>query len=213
MSWNKFLIKVDRFFAWTLLVTMLFYFLSGYGITKNIISAQFSYNLHTIYLPVVILTAFIGHTSYAIHLALKRWRIWNGYTRALLITFYAAFLIFFLYIQMFYKPNASSETKSTSQASDNEKLNSSASEESPSATVSGPASDKTFTLAELSKYNGRNGNPAYVAVDGVVYDVSAVFINGRHFSHLAGSELSNAFYLQHAKSAITKYPAVGLLQS
>ena len=25
-----------------------------------------------------------------------------------------------------------------------------------------------FTIEELSKYNGRNGNPAYVAIDGIV---------------------------------------------
>ncbi len=33
---------------------------------------------------------------------------------------------------------------------------------------------KTFTLEELKQFNGQNGQPAYVAVDGVVYDVSNV---------------------------------------
>jgi len=33
---------------------------------------------------------------------------------------------------------------------------------------------RTFTEAELSKYNGRNGNPAYVAVNGIVYDVTNI---------------------------------------
>ena len=31
---------------------------------------------------------------------------------------------------------------------------------------------KTFTKEELSKYDGQNGQPAYVAIEGVVYDVS-----------------------------------------
>lgn len=33
---------------------------------------------------------------------------------------------------------------------------------------------KVFDAAELAKYDGQNGNPAYVAVDGKVYDVSNV---------------------------------------
>ena len=30
-----------------------------------------------------------------------------------------------------------------------------------------------LTLEELAKFNGKDGNPAYVAVDGIIYDVSA----------------------------------------
>ena len=30
-----------------------------------------------------------------------------------------------------------------------------------------------FTLAELAKYNGISGNPSYVAINGIVYDLSA----------------------------------------
>lgn len=33
---------------------------------------------------------------------------------------------------------------------------------------------KTFTTTELAEFDGRNGHPAYVAVKGVVYDVSNV---------------------------------------
>ena len=32
--------------------------------------------------------------------------------------------------------------------------------------------EKIFTKNELAQYNGQNGQPAYVAVQGVVYDVS-----------------------------------------
>lgn len=34
--------------------------------------------------------------------------------------------------------------------------------------------EKIFTEEELGKYDGQNGNPAYVAIDGVVYDVTDV---------------------------------------
>jgi predicted heme/steroid binding protein len=49
-----------------------------------------------------------------------------------------------------------------------------------------------LTKEDLAKYNGKNGMPAYVAVDGVVYDVSGVkaWKNGRHEGNSAGSDLT-----------------------
>lgn len=41
----------------------------------------------------------------------------------------------------------------------------------------------TFTASQLSQYDGKNGHPAYVALKGVVYDVSLVkklWVNGSH---------------------------------
>jgi len=77
--------------------------------------------------------------------------------------------------------------------------------------VSNTSAAKTFTLAQLAKYNGLNGQPAYVAVDGDVYDLSAKFQQGKHFSHYAGTELTNAFYSYHAKRSLASYPIVGTL--
>lgn len=38
--------------------------------------------------------------------------------------------------------------------------------------------EKAFTVTELASFNGQNGNPAYIAVDGVVYDVTKVAVWG-----------------------------------
>ena len=50
----------------------------------------------------------------------------------------------------------------------------------------------TFNQTELAKYNGQDGQPAYVAVDGVVYDVTGVaaWAGGKHHGNLAGQELT-----------------------
>ena len=61
-------------------------------------------------------------------------------------------------------------------------------------------SQKTFTLEELSKYNGKNGNPSYVAVNGIVYDVSKIrqWQGGAHYGLMAGQDLSSYFKACHA---------------
>jgi predicted heme/steroid binding protein len=68
-----------------------------------------------------------------------------------------------------------------------------------------------LTQDELARYNGQNGMPAYVAVNGVIYDVTTVFVRGKHFNHLAGQDLTGAFFRQHVPSALSGYPIVGQL--
>jgi predicted heme/steroid binding protein len=69
---------------------------------------------------------------------------------------------------------------------------------------------RAFDKAELAQFDGKNGQPSYVAVDGVVYDLSMVFKDGTHHSHQAGEELTDAFFSKHAASRIQKYPVVGV---
>ena len=42
---------------------------------------------------------------------------------------------------------------------------------------------KEFTLEELAQYDGSNGKPSYVVIDGIVYDLSKVtaWKGGKHF--------------------------------
>ena len=46
--------------------------------------------------------------------------------------------------------------------------------EAPVGTTDAEIPDKTFTLEELAQFDGQKGRAAYVAVDGVVYDVTNV---------------------------------------
>lgn len=72
-----------------------------------------------------------------------------------------------------------------------------------------------FTLEELSKYNGKDGMPAYVAVDGVVYDVSdkTLWAGGEHQNRVsAGRDLSEAILQSpHGKAKLEELPIVGVL--
>jgi predicted heme/steroid binding protein len=73
---------------------------------------------------------------------------------------------------------------------------------------------KVFTLSELAKYNGNNGSKSYIAVDGIVYDVTRYFVNGYHQGmHLAGTDATAVFNASpHSKSMLSLLPVVGKLQ-
>lgn len=72
-----------------------------------------------------------------------------------------------------------------------------------------------FTLEQLSQYTGKNGSPAYVAVDGVVYNVTnnRLWAGGNHFWGLtAGKDLSTEFLSCHPGAMVLSVlPVVGYL--
>ncbi len=84
-------------------------------------------------------------------------------------------------------------------------------------TTTGSAENGTLelTLAELAKYNGKDGQPAYVAVDGVIYDVSAYpkWKNGEHNGYSAGNDLTEIIKTKspHGVAKLKGVPVVGKL--
>lgn len=72
-----------------------------------------------------------------------------------------------------------------------------------------------LTLEELSQYNGKNGQPAYIALDGIIYDVSNAiqWKNGEHHGFEAGNELTQEmkFVSPHGLSKLEDVIAVGKL--
>ncbi|WP_243109374.1 cytochrome b5 domain-containing protein [Anaerophilus nitritogenes] len=75
---------------------------------------------------------------------------------------------------------------------------------------------KEFTIEELSQYDGSNAKPAYVAVNGIVYDLSieATWGGGTHFGLYAGKDLTNQFMSCHGnkQEILRNLPKVGILR-
>lgn len=74
---------------------------------------------------------------------------------------------------------------------------------------------REFTLSELNQYDGSMGKPAYVAVNGIVYDVSNALSWGgaTHFGLQAGKDLTAEFQSCHGMAQILqKLPKVGTLK-
>lgn len=89
---------------------------------------------------------------------------------------------------------------------------------SKAAAVSSAAvvdADRFFTKDELAKFNGKNGQPAYIAFDGVVYDVSGVkaWKSGSHKGYAAGRDITEMLKkAPHGIKVISKLKKVGALK-
>ncbi len=211
----KFWIKLDRLAAWILLACMILYFISGYGMTKGLIDSKLALNLHDIWLPIVVIISFCIHGAFATRLAFIRWGIWNILIKIIWCVIFVSFLCGFLYVEIFYK-----ETKNTTKNSISNTVTSSNSNtqvftsSTSSSAVSSTNLQKIYTADTLSVYNAKNGQPSYVAIDGVVYDVSTLFVDGTHYGCSAGQDVTSAFDAEkkHKQVILDNYPIVGTYQ-
>ena len=73
------------------------------------------------------------------------------------------------------------------------------------------AKAKTFSKTELAKYDGKNGNKAYIAYNGKVYDVSAIWVNGYHHNLKAGTDITIIYNLcnKHGSSIFSIFTIIG----
>ena len=72
-----------------------------------------------------------------------------------------------------------------------------------------------LTLDELAQYDGADGNPAYIAVDGVIYEVSdsSAWPDGSHNGFSAGQDLTEEIKTisPHGVSKLNNLTVVGTL--
>jgi predicted heme/steroid binding protein len=73
-----------------------------------------------------------------------------------------------------------------------------------------------MTLEELARFDGREGRPAYAAVNGRIYDFtgSKLWAGGNHLQqHQAGQDLTEALLkAPHVRAVVERFPVVGQLE-
>lgn len=86
---------------------------------------------------------------------------------------------------------------------------------SPSDPADETSEEMELTLQELAQYNGKEGNRAYVAVDGIIYDVTDAgpWNEGSHNGFEAGNDLTEEIknVSPHGVGKLDGLPVVGKL--
>lgn len=99
-NFNRFLIKTQKISGVILLVLVILYFISGYGITKGIIDPDVAKFLHERILPVPFVLFLLLHIAFWVKKLLlglikdERWV--NGYLIILLSIIFILFVIYFI---------------------------------------------------------------------------------------------------------------------
>ena len=126
-----------------------------------------------------------------------------------------------LFLALFIVACASGAVDTTAAAAAATNSATSAPAASSTATADTAAADAAangtleLTLDQLKQYDGKNGNPAYVAVDGIIYDVTNVakWKNGDHNGYSAGNDLTDIIKNKspHGVKNLEGLPIVGKL--
>jgi predicted heme/steroid binding protein len=70
---------------------------------------------------------------------------------------------------------------------------------------------KTFTHEELANYDGKNGASGFIAINGIVYDVTnfQLLKDGKHHGATPGNDVSHLFV--HKNGILNRLKVVGKL--
>jgi predicted heme/steroid binding protein len=176
--------QIHQYSAIALLLIVALWYLSS----KEVVNPDFLVKFKLMPIATILL---VTHVSLALRAILLRYRIWNTFAQICIAMLFITLIFDYSSTKFFTASETTIQQKQTE-----------------STTV---IPEKTFTLEELAAFDGKNGKPAYVAIDNLVYDLSPVFINGSHFGHKAGIDLTTAFKETHFPSVLKKYFVVGRL--
>lgn len=86
----------------------------------------------------------------------------------------------------------------------------------PEEPLSEQSEELSLTLEELKEYEGQDSAPAYIAVDGIIYDVSDVkaWNGGIHNGFSAGNDVTDIIKSQspHGLSVLGNLPEIGIIE-
>jgi len=77
MLGGKFLTKIDKFGVWVLMVLVLAFVLTGFGMTKHIMDPVLAKYIHTQLLPLPLLIFFCIHIANPVRNQFRKWHLFS----------------------------------------------------------------------------------------------------------------------------------------
>ena len=93
--------KLSNISGFVMLLVIIGFGISGYGLSQELISKELARTLHFTWLAPIGVTALTIHTYWTLHLSLKRYKLWNFATKISLFLFYAALVGGFVFLEYF----------------------------------------------------------------------------------------------------------------
>lgn len=100
---EKLLIKLNRFSAWVLLVLIILFIISGYGMTKQIIDPVFATYLHDNIFPIPLFIFFLLHVGISIRYALWRWKLFKDRRIADIYILVISLILLIFFFWLFFR--------------------------------------------------------------------------------------------------------------
>jgi len=98
---EKFLVKLNRFSAWALLILIILFIISGYGMTKQIIDPVFATQLHDNILPIFLFLFFVVHVAISSSYALRRWKVFSSTKAANIYAFIFGLIMLIIFLWLY----------------------------------------------------------------------------------------------------------------
>ena len=103
MFGGKFLTRIDQFGMWVLMVLVLSFVLTGYGMTKHIMDPVLAKYIHTHLLPLPLLIFFCIHVVKAVRNQFKKWKIFNDDRILDLYAYALVFIVTIILIWLYFR--------------------------------------------------------------------------------------------------------------
>jgi hypothetical protein len=100
---SKIFATIDRHSRWILLVIMLFFILTGFGITKNIMDQRLAKQLHENILPIPFYVLLLLHVFYPLPSNLVRWKAFKSETVAAAYVYFLAAIFLGLFLWLHFR--------------------------------------------------------------------------------------------------------------
>jgi predicted heme/steroid binding protein len=202
----KIFVRNHKIFGFATVLFLLLHFISQF--------TRFGINLTgALAACILLLQVFLG--MYAVQAKKPRKGLWFILHRTIAFLLLLAISLHLLLPNILRLPSAASSSSVPAVTDTVSTADASSVSETTSAADTSASTEKVFTLDELATYNGQNGQPAYVAYKGIVYDVSSIpnWSGGKHNGETAGTDLTNEISKSpHGDKVFADLPVVGTLE-